>query len=110
MDFIKTREFIIKSQKNVSKGFSLTVGIFLGITYGAGILIQEVESGAISKKDLFYIGTFLMICHAIIEDTLLFVIFGADFTMVILIRTIAAIIFSFIFVKIYESIYKNKSY
>jgi len=102
MDFIKTRKFIIKSQKNVSKGFSLTVGVFLGITYGAGILIDEVKSGRISRKDVFYIGTFLMICHAIIEDTLLFVIFGADFTMVILIRTIAAIIFSYILLKIYE--------
>ncbi len=101
MDFIKTREFIKKSEKNVSKGFSLMVGIFLGITYGAGILIKEAQSGAISKEDLFYIGTFLMICHAIIEDTLLFVIFGADFTMVIAIRTIAAIIISYIFLKIY---------
>ncbi len=101
MNFIKTREFIKKSEKNVSKGFSLTVGIFLGITYGAGILIKEAQSGTISKADLFYIGTFLMICHAIIEDTLLFVIFGADFTMVILIRTIAAIIFSYILLKIY---------
>jgi len=101
MDFIKTRDFIKKSEKNISKGFSLVVGIFLGITYGAGILIKEAQSGTISKEDLFYIGTFLMICHAIIEDTLLFVIFGADFTMVIAVRTIAAIIISYAFLKIY---------
>jgi len=106
MDFIKTRDFIIQSKKNVSKGFSLVVGIFLGITYGAGILIDEAKSGAISKADLFYIGTFLMICHAIIEDTLLFVIFGADFTMVVVIRTIGAIIFSYLFLKIF---FLNKS-
>lgn len=109
MDFIKSRKFIEESKKNVSKGFSLTVGIFLGITYGAGILIKEVESGKINKNDIFYIGTFLMICHAIIEDTLLFVIFGADFTMVILIRTIAAIIFSYIFLIFYKK-YSNKKY
>lgn len=102
MEFIKTRKFIIESQKNVSKGFSITVGIILGITYGAGILIKEVQSGNISKEDIFYIGTFLMICHAIIEDTLLFVIFGADFTMVVAIRTIAAIIISYILLKIYQ--------
>lgn len=102
MDFIKSRKFIQDSKKNVSKGFSLTVGIFLGITYGAGILIKEVESGRISKEDIFYIGTFLMICHAIIEDTLLFVIFGADFTMVIVIRTISAIIISYILLLIYK--------
>jgi len=43
-----------------------------------------------------------MICHAIIEDTLLFVIFGADFTMVIVIRTIAAVILSYLLLKIYQ--------
>jgi len=102
MEFIKTRKFIIQSQKNVSKGFSISVGIILGITYGAGILIKEVQSGNIKKEDIFYIGTFLMICHAIIEDTLLFVIFGADFTMVVGIRTIAAIIISYILLKIYQ--------
>lgn len=102
MDFIKTRKFILESQKNVSKGFSIVVGVLLGITYGAGILINEAKSGNISKDDLFYIGTFLMICHAIIEDTLLFVIFGADFTMVIAIRTIAAIVLSYLFLKIYQ--------
>jgi len=102
MDFIKTRKFIIESQKNISKGFSIGVGTILGITYGAGILIKEVQSGNISKEDIFYIATFLMICHAIIEDTLLFVIFGADFTMVILIRTLGAIIIAFVLLQLYK--------
>jgi hypothetical protein len=101
MDFIKTRKFMMESKKNVTKGFTLLVGVFLGITYGAGILIDEVKSGKMKKEDVFYVATFLMICHAIIEDTLLFVIFGADFTMVIIIRTIAAIIFSWILLKVY---------
>jgi hypothetical protein len=43
-----------------------------------------------------------MICHAIVEDTLLFVIFGADFTMVVLIRTIAAIVLSYLLLKVYQ--------
>ncbi len=104
MDFIKSRKFIQQSGKNISKGFSIGVGVILGITYGAGILINEAKSGNISKKDLFFIGTFLMICHAIIEDTLLFVIFGADFTMVVLIRTVAAIILSYILIYFYSKI------
>jgi hypothetical protein len=108
MDFIKSRKFIVESQKNVSKGFSIGVGVILGITYGAGILIKEVKSGNISKEDIFYIATFLMICHAIIEDTLLFVIFGADFTMVVAIRTIAAIIIAWILLKIFQYTEKQK--
>jgi len=102
MDFIKSRPFIQKSTHNVSKGFSLAVGVFLGITYGAGVLIKEAQNGNLSREDIFFIGTFLMICHAIIEDTLLFVIFGADFTMVIAIRTISAVIFSYILLYLYK--------
>ena len=74
----------------------------MGITYGAGILIKEVQSGSISKEDIFYISSFLMVCHAIIEDTLLFMIFGADFTMVVLIRTLGAIVIAYIALKIYQ--------
>lgn len=107
MDYIKTRDFIQKSGKNISKSFSILVGVFLGITYGAGILIEESKSGSLSKEDIFFIGTFLMVCHAIIEDTLLFVIFGADFTMVVVIRTIAAIILAYLFLFIFTK--KQKS-
>ena len=108
MQFIKTRKFIKASKKNVSKGFSLVTGIILGITYGAGILIDEVNSGKIKKEDIFYIATFLMICHAIIEDTLLFVIFGADFTMVIAIRTIGAIVLSWLLLNTYYKYFLSK--
>jgi hypothetical protein len=104
MDFIKTRPFIRNSAKNISKGFTITVGIILGITYGAGMLIKEKQGGALSPHDIFYIGTFLMICHAIIEDTLLFVIFGADLTMVILIRTVAAVIIAWVLSALYRQI------
>lgn len=102
MDFVKSRDFIQKSGKNISKSFSIGVGTFLGITYGAGILIKEAQSSNLSKNDIFFIGTFLMICHAIIEDTLLFVIFGADFTIVVVVRTIAAILISYMMLYFYK--------
>lgn len=102
MDYAKARITFISKGKNISKSFSLIVGIFLGITYGAGILIKEVESNTLNKEDIFFIGTFLMICHAIIEDTLLFMIFGADFTIIIFIRTIAAILISYLFLYIFN--------
>ncbi|NKQ40418.1 MAG: hypothetical protein HF962_02480 [Sulfurovum sp.] len=66
------------------------------------MLIKEKQSGSLSANDIFYIGTFLMICHAIIEDTLLFVIFGADFTMVVVVRTVAALVLSWLFLQIYK--------
>ena len=78
---------------NVSKTFSIIIGLFLGITYGAAILIEEAKT--MKKSDIFFIATFLSICHSIIEDTLLFVIFGANFTIVILVRIVAAVILAY---------------
>jgi len=100
MDFIKNMKFLKQSSKNISKSFSIVVGVFLGITYGAGILIQEANH--LKKSDLFFIATFLMICHAIIEDTLLFVIFGADFALVIAVRTVWAIVLAYLLTVLYE--------
>ncbi len=100
MDFIKSRAFMQGSHKNVSAPFSLITGIFLGITYGAGVLIKETDG--LTKYEIFYIGTFLMICHAIIEDTLLFVIFGADFSMVVAIRVVSATVLSYLLLVVYR--------
>ncbi|CAA6819985.1 MAG: Nucleoside recognition protein, partial [uncultured Sulfurovum sp.] len=99
MDYIKQSKYVQNSAKNVSKGFSLFAGLILGITYGAGILIKETNS--LKKRDLFFITTFLMICHAIIEDTLLFVIFGADLTIIIMVRLIWGITLAYLLTEIY---------
>ena len=110
MDYIKSTKFMKKRQKNANTLFSIMVGLILGITYGAGILINEVKKGKLNKADIFYIATFLMICHSIIEDTLLFVIFGANGWLVIAIRVVIAFIFSYILVIIYKkAIYENRS-
>ncbi|WP_024788228.1 MULTISPECIES: hypothetical protein [unclassified Lebetimonas] len=97
MDFIKAKFF---KDKNISSHFSIVTGLILGITYGAGILIKEKEK--LSKKDILFIGTFLMICHSVIEDTALFAIFGASIWILISIRLILAIIISFLVVKLYN--------
>lgn len=56
----------------------LAAGVVLGIVYGAGILIQEAREGRMTRRELFRLGLFLSTCHAVIEDTLLFVVVGAD--------------------------------
>ncbi len=96
MDFIKSK----LKHKNVSFGFAMGSGLFLGITYGAGILINEAKS--MSKKEILFIATFLSIAHSIIEDPLLFVIYGADFTTIVAIRLLWAIIITLIVVKFYK--------
>lgn len=103
LDFLKSLQWVQEHSHKVNSGFSIVVGVILGITYGAGILISEYERGILKKKEILFIGTYLMICHAIIEDTLLFVIFGANPWIIVSFRLFFATLFSFIVVKVWKS-------
>ncbi|WP_024953777.1 nucleoside recognition domain-containing protein [Sulfurospirillum arcachonense] len=107
LDFIKSLKIVEEYSNKVNSAFSILIGVVLGITYGAGILISEYEKNTLSKKEILYIGIFLMICHAIIEDTLLFVIFGANIWVIVLLRVIFAFIFATICVKALSDKVKN---
>jgi hypothetical protein len=58
--------------------FALIVGFIFGLMYGAGPLMQVGEEGKVGRGEISRIGTFLGVCHAIVEDTLLFVSAGAS--------------------------------
>lgn len=102
LDFIKSLSFIQNYSQKVNSGFSIAVGVVLGITYGAGILISEYEKGLLGKRDVFFIGTYLMICHAIIEDTLLFVIFGANPWVIVTLRVTFATLFAYLVAQYFQ--------
>ncbi len=105
LDFIKSLKIIEQYLNKVNSSFSITIGVILGITYGAAVLIDEYNKNTLTKKEVLYVGTFLMICHAIIEDTLLFVIFGANIWVIVTLRVVSASIFAGICVRLF---YFNK--
>ncbi|MCG8400834.1 MAG: nucleoside recognition protein [Firmicutes bacterium] len=76
--------------------FPLLVGIIFGISYGAGVLIEEARSGRLNWKDIFLINVFLSVCHAIVEDTALFIAVGANGLVILLGRFIAAILITYL--------------
>jgi hypothetical protein len=102
MDWIKRTKFIMEYGQRVQTSFSLLAGQLLGITYGAGILFKEADSGNLQKKDILFIGTFLMICHSLLEDPLLFVIFGANYWVIILSRLAMACLVTFLLSKYFH--------
>jgi len=108
MAYLKSTKMMQNYQKKVNSSFSIMAGLILGITYGAGILIHESKTGNLNKVDIFYIATFLMICHSVVEDVLLFVIFGANGWLVIMIRLLMAFVFSYLLVKIYVMIEQRR--
>jgi hypothetical protein len=67
-------------------GVPLMAGIIFGIAFGAGVIIQAAKEENLSKKDLYLVSIFLVICHAVIEDTLIFIPLGINVLPLLLIR------------------------
>ncbi len=68
------------------------IGTVLGLTFGAGLLIKEAESGRLTKRDIFLTIGFLSLCHSVIEDTTLVLLLGADLSGVLWARLAFALI------------------
>jgi hypothetical protein len=81
--------------------FPLLVGILFGISYGSGVIIQSVESGEMNEKDRLLVAVFLVLCHAVIEDTLLFAAVGANGYILLLTRLLVAFLATAIFSRQY---------
>ncbi len=56
----------------------LWAGFFLGIAYGAGMILDAAENEGFTGRQAFLVSVFLGVCHAIVEDTLLFAAIGAN--------------------------------
>jgi len=69
----------------------LFTGIFLGIAYGAGIIIRVAAENSLGKRELFLLGLFLATCHAVIEDTLIFVAIGGNGVVMLGLRLLLAL-------------------
>lgn len=70
--------------------FPLLAGLCFGISYGAGVLLDEAKQGRIQGKQTFLVASYLGICHAVFEDTLLFVAIGASGLLLVIPRLAAA--------------------
>ena len=73
--------------------------IIIGLTYGAGIIIYSIRTSNINKREAFLILLFLSVCHAMIEDTLIFVVIGANGFVLIGFRFAFAIILTYLMYK-----------
>jgi hypothetical protein len=76
---------------STNASITMIVGFILGITYGAGILIKNALDNKMSYQDTILSAIFLSICHAVIEDTLIFVAVGANGFILFGIRFVMAV-------------------
>ena len=60
--------------------------------FGAGLLLREVRSGTLSRRDVWLAIGFLGLAHSLIEDTLLILLIGADLAGILWARLVFAIV------------------
>lgn len=72
------RPLLSRAKLSAEGSFALIVGFIFGLLYGAGPLMQVGEEGRVSRAEITRVGVFLGMCHAIVEDTALFVSAGAS--------------------------------
>ena len=64
----------------------LLVGLFFGVAYGAGALVELNRIRPLPPRDMLLLGVFLFSCHGIIETTYLYAIAGADVIFLSVVR------------------------
>tara|TARA_B110000263_G_C14929163_1_gene338418 strand:- start:15 stop:566 length:552 start_codon:yes stop_codon:yes gene_type:complete len=68
------------------------VGVTLGISFGGGLLIKEVESGTIPKKDVFGVLCFINLLHSVFEDTSVAMLLGPSLFIILVVRIIFTVL------------------
>lgn len=103
MQFLREKGFLITLSHRlepltkllgVSRNTSMTLvtGLTIGLAYGAGLMIHAVKEDGVSKKDMYLAMLFLVACHAVVEDTVVFIPLGIPVWPLLLIRLTTAII------------------
>ncbi|MBU5455416.1 nucleoside recognition domain-containing protein [Caproiciproducens sp. MSJ-32] len=84
--------------------FPLMIGMVFGLIYGAGIIIESIEEENLKKKDLYIIIIFLVACHAIFEDTFIFVAVGANLWLLFFTRLTVALVVAYFASKVIDRV------
>jgi hypothetical protein len=67
------------------------IGMCMGIIYGSGLIIKAAHDGTLDRRDIFGSVTLMGLAHAVIEDTLLVMMFGASWIIVLPLRVVLAV-------------------
>ncbi|WP_277586534.1 nucleoside recognition domain-containing protein [Psychrobacillus antarcticus] len=119
IQFLKDRNYLQKfSQKlapftkviGIQPNASLTLvaGLVIGLAYGAGVMIQAVRDDGVSKKDATLAFIFLVACHAVVEDTLIFIPLGIPIWPLLLIRLITAFVLTIVVAYVWRKAEQSK--
>ncbi len=93
---------------NENTSTTLASGLLFGLAFGAGVMIEAAKEDGVSKKDLTLAFIFLVSCHAVIEDTLIFIPLGIPVWPLLLIRLGVAILLTVIVAFVWNKVQREK--
>lgn len=117
MKDIKVIDLFTKWMRPITKSLGLApntattllAGLLFGLAYGAGVIIQAVKEDHVAKKDIYLVFVFLAACHAVIEDTLIFIPLGIPVWILLVFRLVTAIILTIIVAYMWRRVEQRKS-
>ena len=68
------------------------VGVCLGLTFGGGILMKDVATGTIPKRDVFGVLCFINLKHSAFEDTAVVMLLGPSLFVIVVVRLLFAVV------------------
>lgn len=77
-------------------------GLIFGLAFGAGVILEQVREQEFTKRELTLIILFLCACHAVIEDTLIFIPLGINVLPLLFIRLLAAILLTLLIARLWR--------
>ena len=86
-----------------SSAFLWLVAQIVGLTYGAGIMAQEIEESGADREELHRINLHISVNHSLIEDTAIFCMLGVAWYFLVIPR----LIFAIIIVQTYNLVKRN---
>lgn len=88
---------------------TMAAGLTIGLAYGAGVMMQAAKEDGVSKKDLYLAFIFLVSCHAVVEDTLVFVPLGIPVLPLLIIRVVTAVVLTILVAYIWNKLERKNS-
>jgi hypothetical protein len=88
---------------------TMAAGLTIGLAYGAGVMMQAAKEDGVSKKDLYLAFIFLVSCHAVVEDTLIFVPLGIPVMPLLIIRLVTAILLTILVAYVWKQLERKNS-
>ncbi len=77
-------------------------GLIFGLAFGAGVILEQVREQSFTKRELTLMILFLCACHAVIEDTLIFIPLGINVLPLLLIRLLAAVALTLLIARLWR--------